>query len=153
MSSIRMTTYRWIETDVPRDLEVRQVYGYIFNQAGNILLMNDEGKCNLPGGGPESGESFAETLIRETAEEIQVTITSLEYLGYQLITDTEEYAQVRLVCQLDQISPSKADPSTGRIYSRFWMPPIDANELLEWGESGDQQIESAIKRASKWGVS
>ena len=139
-----MITYRWIKSDVPTGLEVRQVYGFIFNAQGQILLLDDNRHYNLPGGRPESGESFAETLIREAAEEVQVTVTSIEYLGYQLIEDTKKFAQVRLVCLIDAILPSIADPDTGRTYSRLWVPASHANALLNWGDSGDGQIESAI---------
>ena len=131
-------------------MEIRQVYGFIFNAKGEILLMEDKGEYNLPGGRPENGENYAETLIREAGEEVQVRIKSIEYLGYQLITDAEKFAQVRMVCRIDEILPSKTDPSTGKTYSRFWVSPEHANELLEWSESGDGQIESAISRASRW---
>lgn len=147
-----MTNYEWFESKVPDHLEIRQVYGFIFNSDGQILLLDDESKFNLPGGRPENEESMSETLIREAEEEAQVTIKSINYLGYQLIADTEEFAQVRLVCQLDEYFRSKADPSTGRIYSRLWVPPVHANNLLHWGESGDRQIACAIARALKWGV-
>ncbi len=145
-----MSTYRWIESEVPKDLEVRQVWGFIFDRAGQILMFEDGGKFNLPGGGPENEESIFETLIREAEEEVQVSIKSIEYLGYQFVEDPEEFAQVRLVCQLDEIFPSKADPITGRTYSRLWVPASQTNALLNWGDSGDRQIESAIARASRW---
>lgn len=147
-----MSTYRWIESVVPEGLGVRQVYGFIFNLDGRILLLKDEGKYNLPGGNPQHGENLFETLAREAKEEVQVTISSSEYLGYQLIADDEEFAQVRLACLVDEIFPSRVDPSTGRMYSRHWIPPIQANKWLGWGDSGDRQIESAIKVASKLGV-
>ena len=130
-----MSTYRWIESEVPKALEIRQVYGFIFSPDGRILLLEDEGKYNLPGGKPENGESMSETLIREAQEEAQITIHSPNYLGYQLITADEEFAQVRLVGLIDQIFPSASDPSTGRKYSRLWVPPIHTNDLLGWGES------------------
>ncbi len=142
-----MTTYRWTQSEVPSGLEVRQVYGFIFNPVGQVLLLNDNGTYNLPGGQPENGESYAETFIREASEEVQVTITSIEYLGFQLIIDTDEYAQVRVICQLGEILPSEPDRSTGRTYSRHWVSPERANDLLDWGDSGRGQIASAIIQA------
>ena len=137
---------------MPKGLEIRQVYGFIINRDGRIFLFEDEGRYNLPGGRPENDESMSETLVREVAEEVQITITEPDYLGYQLITSGEKFAQVRLIALIDQILLTAFDPSTGRRYSRLWVPPIDANELLGWGESGRQQIASAINAASKFGV-
>lgn len=153
MSSIRVNAYKWIESEVPTDLEVRQVYGFVFSPDGRILLFEDEGQFNLPGGKPDNGESFSETLIREAEEEVQVTIASIEYLGYQLIAADEDFAQVRMVALIDQIRHSVADPSTGRHYARLWVPPTQSNGLLKWGASGDEQVASAIAVVSKLGIS
>jgi len=118
-----MSTYRWIESEVPKELEIRQVYGFIFDSGGRILILDDEGKYNLPGGRPENGESAVETLVREVREEVQVSIASIEYLGYQLIDGDEKFAQVRMACEAEQIFPSATDPSTGRSYKRYSTTP------------------------------
>lgn len=148
-----MNDHHWISADVPNGLEVRQVYGFIFDTDGRILLLEDQGKYNLPGGKPEMGENLAETLIREVLEEVQITITSVRYLGYQFIAAVEKFAQVRLVAEIDRVQQSASDPSTGRQYKRLLVPPIQANELLKWGESGNQQIAAAIAMASQIGIS
>ena len=137
---------------MPNGLEIRQVYGFVFSPDGRILLLEDEGKFNLPGGRPENGETMGETLIREVLEEVQVTIFSPEYLGFQLVTTNEEFAQVRMLALADQIQPAAPDPSTGRKYPRLWVPPNHSNDLLKWGGSGDQQIASATAMASRLGV-
>lgn len=147
-----MSIYSWIKAEVPKGLEVRQVYGFIFSPDGRILLLEDEGQYNLPGGRPENGETYSETLIREATEEVQATIACIEYLGYQLIAAEEEYAQVRLIAFVDQLQRAAPDPSTGRKYSRLWVPPTELNELLQWGGSGNEQIASAIAAASNLGV-
>jgi len=38
-----VTTHEWIESDVPSDLEVRQVYGFIFNLDG-LLKWGESGR-------------------------------------------------------------------------------------------------------------
>ncbi len=152
MNVFNMNSHQWVNAEVPNGLEVRQVYGFIFNFDGRILLLEDQGEYNLPGGKSERGESLAETLIREVLEEVQITITSSIYLGYQFISTEEEFAQVRLVAWIDKILQATPDPSTGRQYKRLLVPPIQVSELLKWGESGDQQIASAIATASKFGV-
>ena len=148
-----MDVYRWIKAEVPKSLEVRQVYGFIFSVEGRVLLLEDGGQYNLPGGKPEKGETSFETLIRESAEEVQVTISSIEYLGYQLIAADRDFAQVRLVALIDQIEQTAPDPSTGRCYTRLWVPPTELNDLLKWGDSGNEQIACAMAAVSKIGVS
>ena len=143
-----MNSNKWIEAKVPRGLEIRQVYGFVFSPDGRIVLLEDEGIFNLPGGKPEDGESMSETLIREAEEEVQITISSLNYLGYQLVTTDEEFAQVRLVALIDQIRPTAPDPSTGRKYRRLWVPLAQSNDLLKWGKSGAEQIASAAAAVS-----
>lgn len=147
-----MNSYNWIDTKVPKGLEIRQVYGFVFGPDGRIVLLEDEGIFNLPGGKPEGGESMSETLIREAAEEVQITISSPNYLGYQLVTTEEKFAQVRFVALIDQILLPAPDPSTGRTCRRLWVPLTESNDLLKWGESGAQQIASAAAAASNLGV-
>lgn len=148
-----MSSYQWIESNVPKGLEIRQVYGFIFALDGLLLLLEDEGVYTLPGGKPENDESVEETLVRETQEEAQAQIGSMEYLGYQCVEGEEHFAQVRFVALLDQLFPSAPDPSTGKQYRRMWVRPFEANALLNWGQSGDQQVSSAVAAAVKMGVS
>lgn len=148
-----MSALKWFEAVVPVGLEVRQVYGFIFSMDGRILVLEDEGKFNLPGGKPENSENVDETLVRESLEEGQVIIGTADYLGYQCVQGEEHFAQVRLVASIEHFLPSNKDPSTGRQYQRLLVPPIELNELLRWEESGNQQVASAIAAASRFGVS
>lgn len=116
-----MNSYKWIDAEVPKELEIRQVYGFIFSPDGRIVLLEDEGIFNLPGGKPEDDESMSETLIREAAEEVQITISSLNYLGYQLVTIDEKFAQVRLVALIDQVGRVRS--STARKCCRGSFQP------------------------------
>lgn len=104
-----MNTFRWIESEVPMGLEVRQVYGFIFSADGRVLLLED-------------------------------------------VRENEEYAQVRMIALIEHLLPSAPDPSTGRQYRRWWVPPVLANDLLMWGDSGEAQLASAVKAASAKGV-
>ena len=148
-----MNAYQWFESEVPSDLEIRQVYGFVFSPDGRILLLEDGGIFNLPGGKPEEGETLVQTLIRESTEEAQISFLDPRYIGYQFVATDDGYAQVRLVALIDQIYPQALDPSTGRRYKRLWVPPTLSNDLLKWNESGDKQIASATEAASKLGVS
>lgn len=148
-----MTLYKWIETSVPKGLEIRQVYGFIFAPDGRLLVLEDEGIFTLPGGKPERDEAMSQTLSRESREEAQISIGSVEYLGYQYVEEDENFAQVRMVALIDQLMEEAPDPSTGRQYRRIWVAPEKANELLKWGVSGEQQIASAIAAIRNRGAS
>jgi 8-oxo-dGTP diphosphatase len=140
-----MQRVSWIEADVPAYLQIRQVYGFIFDLYGRILVQEDDGRHNLPGGKPSEGENFIETLTREVLEESQVIFGWTNYLGYQHIMSDEEIAQVRYAALLDRLLPAAPDPVTGRQYGRLWVPPMAVNALLGWGESGTLQVEAAVR--------
>jgi len=76
---------------------VRQVYGILFGRAGRVLLQDDQGRCNLPGGTPEPvAAGLPGTLERECTEESQVRVSDAGPAGYQLVEeDGEVYAQAR----------------------------------------------------------
>jgi 8-oxo-dGTP diphosphatase len=140
-----MQTVSWIEAEVPVQLQVRQVYGFIFDMDGRILVQDDERRHNLPGGKPSEGEGFVETLTREAIEESQAIFKWTNYLGYQRVQGDEEFAQVRYAALLDHLLPAAKDPASGRQYGRFWVPPMSVNALLGWGDSGALQVEAAVK--------
>jgi len=144
-------TISWIELPVPEELEVRQVYGFIFNTDGKILVLADGPTHNLPGGKPENAETFVQTLKREAMEESQALIGSTEYLGYQHIGGSEEFAQVRHAAMLDHLLPAAQDINTGREYIRLWVEPALVNGLLGWGQMGDRQVASAVRAATRVG--
>jgi ADP-ribose pyrophosphatase YjhB (NUDIX family) len=90
----------------PRELPVRQVYGILFDEHDNVLVCNDRGRYNLPGGHPENGEDWLRTLERECIEEAQVEYVRPMYLGYVRVAETrdgvtEVYAQLRFVASIE----------------------------------------------------
>ena len=144
-----MTKLEWCPRALPHDLPVTQVYGFCFNERGEILLTFDQGAYGLPGGKPEAGETPEETLIREVLEEVQCEIADLEYIGYQHVTvDPDKfggaaYAQLRYACRVTTLFPQMVDVATGRFIDRRFALPIDAAALLDWGDNGREQIASA----------
>ncbi|MEV5703620.1 NUDIX hydrolase [Actinoallomurus sp. NPDC052274] len=77
--------YFWHEAPVAEGLEITQVYGYLIcPRTGRVLVQDDEGTFNLPGGTPESFDAdLVDTLVREAFEENQVVVSDAVYLGYQ----------------------------------------------------------------------
>lgn len=148
-------TYSWHTDPVPEAFAVHQVYGFLFDTAGNILLRVEDGKngavkYTLPGGRPEPSESQTDTLCRETYEEVTTVITHTHYLGYQRVDEnngTPPYAQVRMIARIIDLDPPRPDPDTGRTYGRQFVAPDRAAHLLNWGVTGRQQTAAAAATA------
>jgi NUDIX domain-containing protein len=77
--------YFWHEAPAPGRLEVTQVYGWLLcPRTSRVLVEDDDGTFNLPGGTPEAWDAdLTATLVREAFEENQVRVGATAYLGYQ----------------------------------------------------------------------
>jgi 8-oxo-dGTP diphosphatase len=147
MSSV--CTWRALAS-VPPDLGVRQVYGILLSSQGQVLMLRDGDHLNLPGGKPEPGESWLETLDRECLEEAQVTIADPLYLGYVEVNESNAtYAQVRYLARISKLLPSAPDCATGRLYERIFVKIEDAATMLQWGEHGVAQFATAMGAAAQ----
>ncbi|MFR9729738.1 NUDIX hydrolase [Saccharopolyspora sp. MS10] len=144
-----MARFTWHTRDVPADLPVRQVYGFLFAPDGRVLIRVDGAKHSLPGGRPERGESeYADILRRETFEEVTLDIAEPHYLGFQCVDDgIAPYAQVRMAAVISGVHPARPDPDNGRTYRRLLVHPGKAGDLLNWGETGHQQAAAAAHAA------
>ncbi|HEX3733500.1 MAG TPA: NUDIX domain-containing protein [Mycobacteriales bacterium] len=135
----------------PDDLQVRQVYGFLFADDGRVLIRVDGGKHSLPGGRPEPGETtHAEILRREVWEEVIMTIHDPHYIGYQAVDHhdgTPPYAQIRMVARIKDVHPIAPDPDNGRTYRRLLVAPEQAGDLLNW-TSGRNQLTAAAHAAT-----
>jgi NUDIX domain len=119
--------YVWYETPVPPGLEITQVYRYLIcPQTAQVLVQDDDGVFNLPGGTPEpfDADLFA-TLAREAAEENQVRVSDAVYLGFQEVYRPERapYAQVRMT----GLFPVKSTCRSSSHY--FSRPKTDISNL------------------------
>jgi len=134
---------------------VRQVYGILYDRLGRVLLQDDGGRYNLPGGTPEPADAdLPGTLARECMEESQVRVSDAVPVGYQLVEeDGEVYAQVRMAALIRELCPVAADPCTGRAYRRLMVAPLRAPGLLGWGPRGEAQLAAATALAGeRWGL-
>lgn len=146
-----MAKYVWLSDPVPEEMEIRQVYGIIFDRKGRIMLQVDHHKngCpfSLPGGRPEPSDlGIEDTCRRELLEEMNTMIEPPVYIGFQRVDEengTPEYAQVRLAAIIRFLGKPKPDPDNGRIYLRLWVSPEKAVQLLDWGDVGKKQIMQA----------
>ena len=86
-----MINYKWYSGNVPKDIEIKQVYGIAFNEDGKIFLRIDDGIYKLTGGRPEpQDKSMEDTLKREFIEEANIIIKNIHLIGYQLVNENNK---------------------------------------------------------------
>ena len=143
-----MAKFTWIKNELPTNLEIRQDYGVVFSDTGNILLQIDNNKYNLTGGKPELFESsFEETLKREYIEELNIEIKDIYYLGYLLVEEEthEKYAQIRMIARIKKIGDIRPDKDNGKTYKRFMANIKNVKKYLNYsGDAGNKLIDDAI---------
>ncbi|MEO7196371.1 MAG: NUDIX domain-containing protein [Pseudonocardiaceae bacterium] len=147
--------FLWCPIPVPEGVPVIQVYGWLVDDAGRVLVQDTGDQFNLPGGSPEPIDvDLAATVVREAMEESQVTVTDVVYLGYeQVLRLGRPQALVRMVGRIDEFHPRQPDTDGGRLFRRLMTPFADAPGLLGWGSSGVAQAREAARIAQGcWGV-
>lgn len=143
-----MIKYKWIREEVEKGLNIKQVYGIVFDKDGNILLRVDDNKYKLTGGKPEDyDKNYSETLKREYIEELNVEIEDVQYLGYLLVEeDKEKYAQIRMIAKIKNVGPIKPDLDNGKVYKRFMVKQENVKKYLDYQDiAGNEMIDDAIK--------
>jgi 8-oxo-dGTP diphosphatase len=149
--------FQWRCGPVPSGLPVVQVYGWLFDDHGRVLVQRTpEGRFNLPGGSPEPGDAdTGATLAREAAEESQVVIGDVAHLGYELWSrrGEDDVAMVRMVARITEFQPRGPDVDGGQLLARRMTRAARVPGLLCWGESGRAQSQDAGRLAQGvWGL-
>jgi len=127
---------------------ITQVYGACFDKKGRVLVINTTGNWSLPGGTPEKGESFEETLKREVDEEGDVEIYELKPSGYQKVWNKEEnkiFYQLRYFARISKVKKQTIDPARGKIPKRKFILPSDFLKYCQLGRIGKEIIRLAVK--------
>lgn len=147
-------TVTWLKTD---DLEQYkpcfQAYSVVFNDKGQILLIQEKDKWKIPGGTPEEGETAEQALRRELIEEADVTVSNILPLGVQKVeypnnpstTQGDVFYQYRYICLLDELHEPSPDPATGLTHPRMFVPADEVTRYVEWGTVGQSMFTDAIK--------
>ncbi len=148
-----MVEYKWFRENVPSNLEVKQVYGIVFDEYGRVFLRIEDEKYKLTGGKPKDKyESYEDTLKREFLEEVNITLKDIYMLGYQYVDEKNgllPYVQVRMIARIDKVFDKRPDLDNGKIYKRFLVNKSKASKYLNYGSVGDKMIEDAIYLANK----
>ncbi|MFD7161387.1 NUDIX hydrolase [Kribbella sp. NPDC059898] len=152
MTETASPQYVWFPYAVPANKRIAQVYGWLFDHHGRVLIQETAGGWNLPGGSPEDfDESSEATLRREALEESQVEIDDLAYLGYESGSHENNAACTRYAGLIAGFRPRHADPDGGALHGRWLVPLDEACRLLGWGEAGTRQAAAAAAAAgSRW---
>ncbi len=132
---------------------ITQVYGFVFNGEGKILIVKLKGKeWGLPGGGPEKiDKNWQETLKREVDEETNIDIIEISPAGY-VLNKTEMHNEknrtgclLRAVAKVKKIKERVPDPATGSINERKFISPNEFLDYCKWGDNGKAQLDLALK--------
>ena len=114
---------------------ITQAYGVCLDQAGHVILQ----KCgdypwNIPGGRPEPGETYEQTVIREVYEEVTVVVRDPQFIGYQEIWQNGVITgyQLRYVAFVVRIDPPAPDPDNGHLRERMFVPLSEAMNYVPY---------------------
>ena len=132
----------------------KQIYGIVFNDSDEVLVISEEpGKWQIPGGTPEQGETPEQTMTREFLEEADVTLKKIKFIGAQKIEFLDQdnpnkeegslFYQLRFIADIDKILPQTPDPDGGDIHPRKFVDFKELTEYIKWGDIG----EALFKRA------
>lgn len=129
--------------------KVKQCYGLCFDDKNQILIVNNKGKWFLPGGTPEKGETFEQTLRREIDEEADVEIGYIKPLGYNKIEELKGgkksvFYQLKFVARVSKIKKQTLDPATNTQFKRKFIDSKDFLAYTLWGRPGEQMIRDAL---------
>ncbi|APU18911.1 NUDIX hydrolase [Actinoalloteichus sp. GBA129-24] len=129
-----------------------QVYGWLLDDVGRVLVQETGDGFNLPGGSPELADADpVATLVREALEESQVTVCDVVFLGYEQVQRNGHWrALVRAVGRIGEFRPRHPDPDGGRLFGRLMTSLDTAPGLLRWGRSGQAQAQAAARIAAHW---
>ena len=125
---------------------VTQVLGICFNSKEEVMVVSSNpNKWFLPGGKPEKGENYEQTLKRELYEEACIKISAFSPIAFIRVrfpenpnlTEGEEFFQVRYACKISEIEEMRVDPATNILFERKFISPEKFTEYIKWNDAKD----------------
>lgn len=129
---MRMIEDKWRPGPTYRDR--RGAYALIVGRDGMLLLVDEEGELQLPGGGIDPGETPVEALHREVMEETGWRIAEPRRIGgYQRFDYLESVGYWGRVVKLVYAARAvrRIGPPTEGWHLPLWMSPRDAARKLD----------------------
>lgn len=116
--------------------KVVHIFGF---HEGKMILVNDGSEHWTPiGGHVEAGESYEEAAIRETHEESNMKVLSLEFIGVQDVYEEGGICrQARFFCITEPYGPFVSDPD-GDITEIKLIDPADYKKYFDWKIVGER---------------
>ncbi|MEM7058573.1 MAG: NUDIX domain-containing protein [Pseudomonadota bacterium] len=109
-------------------------YAIIAGRDGHLLLVDEDGELQLPGGGIDPGESPVQAMHREALEETGWRISGLRRIGsFQRYVYIPQYSMWARKSQLIFIARAvmSLGPPTETGHIPLWMPPDVAARRLD----------------------
>ena len=134
-------------TDFSNIQNINQVYGFIFNNNNEILLVSHKDLIwSIPGGHTEMNETPINTLIRECYEETGAIVDPKDCIpfflqkAYKKIDGVWKFdeVQVRYIVKTAKFEKFISDPDLENpiLYQKFFSIP-SLKEFLKWGTTTD----------------
>lgn len=147
----------WREGAPPAGLQVVQVYGWLFDVHGRVLVQQSSMGFHLPGGCPRSGDRDVHaTLVRQAEEESQADVKASAVLGYEENEGSagRPAALVWMVGRLGGMLPDRWAPGRARATGRRRLTDLPtAMRLLGCDEGRQSQGRAAGQAAMRlWGL-
>jgi ADP-ribose pyrophosphatase YjhB (NUDIX family) len=135
---------------------VHQIYGFLFDENGKLCIVRptEDRGWRLPGGKPEKGENWKQTLIREADEEADIDLDeeSLKIIGYIKVIPLNENSEklehyaIRTIGKITKIKDQTEDIAEGLINERKFISPEEFLKYCPWGNIGKRQLELALDK-------
>jgi ADP-ribose pyrophosphatase YjhB (NUDIX family) len=135
---------------------LQQVYGFLFDDKGNICIVRPSKKrgWRLPGGGLEKEDKdWKATIIREAIEEADIEIEkdSLKIIGLIKNTPISENCErevgyaLRVVGKISSINSQTEDIAEGLVNERKFIKPEEFLNYCHWGKFGEFQMNKVLE--------
>lgn len=148
----KKTTFIWMNGGKLEDYSpITQCYGIVINNKNEILICrgSDSHGWTIPGGTPEVGESYFETLKRELIEEVDLEVLESKVLGvqkaFEVGREDEAVCQARFLVTKFNLLPQTPDPDGGDVWERKFVPAEEITDYIKWGETGAAMFKDAIE--------
>ncbi|MES2215770.1 MAG: NUDIX hydrolase [Patescibacteria group bacterium] len=147
-------TYKDIDDE--RDFSGLPIWGaraYCFYGDKLVVVHENKGHWNLPGGGIEDGEDVSVGIHREIKEETNMRVLKMRYVGLQEAHQADGlHYYVRAVCLVEPEGDFLNDPG-GEVMETKLIDPSECIQLTDahWGKIGVRMLERALELKEEMG--